>query len=146
MPTSATAGDELPEQHSVRHTESASSVHSDVSTTAAAAAVPSFGRPKIYVACVLDTGQPENVRDRRCALDELRQACSLVGANFLHVQVHFSIVFIPLQRTQQSIKMLYYSSNTILYNIFDKYDFFYFFYHHSEQYMLFLIIIHFIVL
>lgn len=45
------------------------------------------GRPRMDVACVIDTLQAENLTHRKCALDELRQACSLVNANLQQIQV-----------------------------------------------------------
>lgn len=46
-------------------------------------------RPRLDVACVIDTHQPENLTHRKCALDELKQACSSVNANLQHIQVIF---------------------------------------------------------
>ncbi|XP_063226712.1 mitogen-activated protein kinase kinase kinase 15 isoform X2 [Bacillus rossius redtenbacheri] len=43
-------------------------------------------RPRMDVACVMDLHQPEGLAHRRRALDEVRQACSLVGANLHHIQ------------------------------------------------------------
>lgn len=43
-------------------------------------------RPRMDVACVLDTQQPEGIEHRKCALDELKQACSLVNANLQMIQ------------------------------------------------------------
>lgn len=43
-------------------------------------------RPRMDVACVLDTHQPEGIEHRKCALDELKQACSLVNANLQLIQ------------------------------------------------------------
>ncbi|XP_046476779.1 mitogen-activated protein kinase kinase kinase 15 isoform X1 [Neodiprion pinetum] len=55
--------------------------HSDVSghTT-----IP--GRPRMDVACVLDLQQPQYLSHRKKALEEVRQACSLVNANMHHIQ------------------------------------------------------------
>lgn len=47
-------------------------------------------RPRLDVACVIDTHQPENLSHRKCALDELKQACSSVNANMQHIQVMMS--------------------------------------------------------
>lgn len=44
-------------------------------------------RPRLDVACVIDTHQPENLAHRKCALEELKQACSSVNANMQHIQV-----------------------------------------------------------
>lgn len=49
------------------------------------------GRPRMDVALVIDTNQPENLAHRKCALDELKHACSLVNANLQHIQVRFMI-------------------------------------------------------
>lgn len=60
---------------------------SDMSTQTAVPA--GGGRPRLDVACVIDTGQPEYLQHRRCALEELKLACSLVNANLQHIQVRF---------------------------------------------------------
>lgn len=44
------------------------------------------GRPRMDIVCVIDTHQPENLSNRKCALEELKQACSLVNANLQHIQ------------------------------------------------------------
>lgn len=44
-------------------------------------------RPHMDVVCVIDTVQAEHLNDRKCAFDELKQACSLVNANFRPIQV-----------------------------------------------------------
>lgn len=52
-------------------------------------------RPRMDVVCVIDTIQAENLADRKCAFDELKQACSLVNANLHPIQVNgrcFAIV------------------------------------------------------
>lgn len=59
---------------------------SDMSTQTALPAT-SGGRPRLDVACVIDTAQPEYLQHRRCALDELKLACNLVNANLQHIQV-----------------------------------------------------------
>lgn len=46
------------------------------------------GRPRMDVACVIDTSQAENLAHRKCALDELEHACSLVNAKLQHIQVN----------------------------------------------------------
>lgn len=51
-------------------------------------------RPRLDVACVIDTHQPENLTHRKCALDELKQACSSVNANMQHIQVRLEIFFL----------------------------------------------------
>ncbi|KAK0168323.1 hypothetical protein PV327_002140 [Microctonus hyperodae] len=55
--------------------------HSDVSghTTI-------LGRPKVQVVCVLDLQQVENLLQRKRALEEVRQACTLVNAHLNIVQ------------------------------------------------------------
>lgn len=45
------------------------------------------GRPRMDVVCVIDTQQIENLSHRKCALDELKQACALVNANLHQIQV-----------------------------------------------------------
>lgn len=50
-------------------------------------------RPRMDVACVIDTVHAENVTHRKCAFDELRQACSLVNANLQHIQVGLLTLF-----------------------------------------------------
>lgn len=59
---------------------------SNISDMSGNTAVPA-GRPRMEVACVIDTHQPENVTHRKCAFEELKQACSLVNANLQHIQV-----------------------------------------------------------
>lgn len=44
-------------------------------------------RPHMDVVCVIDTVHAEHLNDRKCAFDELKQACSLVNANFRPIQV-----------------------------------------------------------
>lgn len=44
-------------------------------------------RPHMDVVCVIDICQSDNLPFRKKALDEVKQACSLVGANFTHIQV-----------------------------------------------------------
>lgn len=70
------------ELNSVRQTDSMSNL-SDMSGNTAI----QTGRPRMDVACVIDTLQAENLAHRKCALDELRQACSLVNANLQQIQV-----------------------------------------------------------
>jgi mitogen-activated protein kinase kinase kinase 5 len=43
-------------------------------------------RQKMDVACVIDIAQPENLAHRRCALEELKQACGHVSANLQLLQ------------------------------------------------------------
>lgn len=51
-------------------------------------------RPRMDVVCLIDTVQAEHLTDRKCAFDELRQACSLVNANFHPIQViSFDVLF-----------------------------------------------------
>lgn len=45
------------------------------------------GRPRLEVACVIDVNQPEKLSHRKCAFEELKQACSLVNANLQHIHV-----------------------------------------------------------
>lgn len=56
---------------------------SDMSGNAAVHA----GRPRMDVACVIDTLQAENLTHRKYALEELKQACLLVNANLQQIQV-----------------------------------------------------------
>lgn len=72
----------ITELNSVRQTDSMSNL-SDMSGNTAI----QTGRPRMDVACVIDTLQAENLAHRKCALDELRQACSLVNANLQQIQV-----------------------------------------------------------
>ncbi|XP_011303052.1 mitogen-activated protein kinase kinase kinase 5 isoform X2 [Fopius arisanus] len=44
------------------------------------------GRPRIQVVCILDLQQSEQLVQRKRALDEIKQACTLVNANLNHVQ------------------------------------------------------------
>lgn len=74
------------ELNSVRQTDSMSNL-SDMSGNTAI----QTGRPRMDVACVIDTLQAENLAHRKCALDELRQACSLVNANLQQIQVNANI-------------------------------------------------------
>lgn len=70
------------ELNGVRQTDSMSNL-SDMSGNTAV----QTNRPRMDVACVIDTVQPENVAHRKCAFDELKQACSLTHANFHQIQV-----------------------------------------------------------
>lgn len=45
-------------------------------------------RPRLDVACVIDIVQTEHVTHRKCALDELKQACSMTNANLNQIQVN----------------------------------------------------------
>lgn len=49
-------------------------------------------RPRMDVACVIDTVHAEHITHRKCALDELKQACSLTNANLHQIQVIERIV------------------------------------------------------
>lgn len=42
------------------------------------------------VACVIDTVHTDHLAHRKCAYDELKQACSLTNANLHHIQVVLS--------------------------------------------------------
>lgn len=77
----------ITELNSVRQTDSMSNL-SDMSGNTAI----QTGRPRMDVACVIDTLQAENSAHRKCALDELRQACSLVNANLQQIQVSANFV------------------------------------------------------
>lgn len=77
----------ITELNSVRQTDSMSNL-SDMSGNTAI----QTGRPRMDVACVIDTLQAENSAHRKCALDELRQACSLVNANLQQIQVSANLV------------------------------------------------------
>lgn len=46
------------------------------------------GRPRMDVACVVDTLHAENLAHRKYALEELKQACLLVNANLQLIQVN----------------------------------------------------------
>lgn len=67
----------------VRQTDSMSNL-SDMSGNTAVQTT----RPRMDVACVIDTVQPEHLAHRKCAFDELKQACSLTNANFHQIQVN----------------------------------------------------------
>ncbi|CAH0558775.1 unnamed protein product [Brassicogethes aeneus] len=43
-------------------------------------------RPHVDVCCIIDTIQIDNIANRKKALEEVKQACLLVGANFNHIQ------------------------------------------------------------
>ncbi|XP_037046666.1 mitogen-activated protein kinase kinase kinase 15 isoform X3 [Bradysia coprophila] len=81
MPATGSIIDEIPEVNIVRQTDSMSNL-SDMSGNTT---IPTC-RPRLDVACVIDTHQPENLTHRKCALDELKQACSSVNANMQHIQ------------------------------------------------------------
>lgn len=66
----------------VRQTDSMSNL-SDMSGNTAV----QTNRPRLDVACMIDTMQSENLAHRKCAFDELKQACSLTNANFHQIQV-----------------------------------------------------------
>lgn len=70
------------ELNGVRQTDSMSNL-SDMSGNTAVQTT----RPRMDVACVIDTVQPEHLAHRKCAFDELKQACSLTNANFHQIQV-----------------------------------------------------------
>lgn len=55
--------------------------HSDVSCTTTIS-----GRPRIQVVCILDLQQPEQLAQRKRALEEIKQASTIVNANLNHVQ------------------------------------------------------------
>ena len=42
---------------------------------------------QLTVVCVIDTQQGDHLKDRECALEEIKQAVLSVGANFQRVQV-----------------------------------------------------------
>lgn len=66
-------------------------------------------RPRMDVACVIDlTVHTENIAHRKCAFDELKQACSLVNANLHQIQVN---VFGMINNLTNSL-------NKILINVF----------------------------
>lgn len=47
-------------------------------------------RSRMDVACVIDTVHTDHLAHRKCAYDELKQACSLTNANLHHIQVVLS--------------------------------------------------------
>lgn len=71
------------ELNGVRQTDSMSNL-SDMSGNTAVQA----NRPRMDVACVIDTVHAESIAHRKCAFDELKQACSLVNANLNQIQVN----------------------------------------------------------
>lgn len=82
------ANDELLDINGVRQTDSMSNL-SDMSGNTA---VPT-NRSRMDVACVIDLLQAEHLPHRKCAFDELKQACSLVNANLQHIQVSSGSTF-----------------------------------------------------
>lgn len=70
----------------VRQTDSMSNL-SDMSGNTAILT----NRFRMDVACVIDTLQTENLPHRKCAFDELKQACSSVNANLQQIQARFQI-------------------------------------------------------
>lgn len=76
------------EMNGVRQTDSMSNL-SDMSGNTAVQA----NRPRMDVACVIDTVHPEHIAHRKCALDELKQACSLTNANLHQIQVKPDVFF-----------------------------------------------------
>lgn len=70
------------ELNGVRQTDSMSNL-SDMSGNTAVQA----NRPRMDVACVIDTVHVDHISHRKCALDELKQACSLTNANLHQIQV-----------------------------------------------------------
>lgn len=44
---------------------------------------------QLTVVCVIDTQQGDHLKDRECALEEIKQAVLSVGANFQRVQVNW---------------------------------------------------------
>lgn len=70
------------ELNGVRQTDSMSNISDLSGSTVIQPSRP----PRMDVACVIDTVQPEGVEHRKCALDELKQACSLVNANLQLIQ------------------------------------------------------------
>ncbi|XP_034934270.1 mitogen-activated protein kinase kinase kinase 15 isoform X2 [Chelonus insularis] len=44
------------------------------------------GKPKIHVVCVMDVQQTEHLNQRKIALEEIKQACTLLSSNWNHVQ------------------------------------------------------------
>ncbi|XP_055676600.1 mitogen-activated protein kinase kinase kinase 15 isoform X2 [Lutzomyia longipalpis] len=80
--TTASPMEDFPEYHSVRQTDSMSNL-SDMSGNTT---TQQGNRPRMDVACVIDTHQTESLQHRKCALEEIKQACSLVNANLQYIQ------------------------------------------------------------
>ncbi|XP_055699496.1 mitogen-activated protein kinase kinase kinase 15 isoform X3 [Phlebotomus papatasi] len=80
--TTTSPMEDFPEYHSVRQTDSMSNL-SDMSGNTT---TPQGNRPRMDVACVIDTHQTESLQHRKSALEEIKQACSLVNANLQHIQ------------------------------------------------------------
>lgn len=59
---------------------------SDMSGNTAIQTGGGAGRPRMEVVCVIDTNATENLRDRKMALEEIKQACSFVNANVQRIQ------------------------------------------------------------
>lgn len=79
------------EFNAVRQTDSMSNISEWSGNTAV-----QNGRPRLEVACVIDTNHPEKLTHRKCALEELKQACSLVNANLQQIQVRWPWVAQPI--------------------------------------------------
>lgn len=50
-----------------------------------------WNNQQLTVVCVIDTQLGEHLKDRECALEEIKQAVYAVGANFERVQVRGNI-------------------------------------------------------
>ncbi|CAG5088317.1 Similar to MAP3K15: Mitogen-activated protein kinase kinase kinase 15 (Homo sapiens) [Cotesia congregata] len=77
--------------------------HSDVSGNTTIST-----KPKIQVVCVIDLTQPENLSDRKRALEEIKQACSLVNTSFNMVQ------FEKLDFGETNVLDLFYNADVVV--------------------------------
>lgn len=78
----------IPSGCGVRQTESMSNL-SDMSSSNAPASSSggAHTRPRLEVVCVIDTTHStENLQHRKCALEEIKQACGMVNANLQRIQ------------------------------------------------------------
>lgn len=97
----------ISEVNGVRQTDSMSNL-SDMSGNTAI----QTNKPRMDVACVIDTVHTENIAHRKCAFDELKQACSLINANLHQIQVlsKFKVFFLDLNKKKRIIFSFFFSS------------------------------------
>lgn len=60
--------------------------YSDISTHTMQSS-STMTKSRMEVVCIIDVCQNENLLHRKKALDEVRNACNLIGANLIHTQV-----------------------------------------------------------
>ncbi|XP_017781301.1 PREDICTED: mitogen-activated protein kinase kinase kinase 15 isoform X2 [Nicrophorus vespilloides] len=73
-----------------RSTDSVGS-HSDFSghTLQPSSSSSGLNKPEMDVVCLIDICQNANLGNRKKAFEEVQQACSMVGANLMHIQLDF---------------------------------------------------------